>query len=87
MEFGNLDKKIERPALQKVTNGVVVKKKAGRPRKPNLIKKDFKIDKGIHAKLVEHASSTFSDKSSVVNRVLAEYFTRIEYKQNSDNNS
>lgn len=49
--FFDVDKKVKRQPLQKIQEGEVVKKRAGRPAKPNMVRRTFKVDKGLLAQL------------------------------------
>ena len=73
--FGNIDTDKSKIPLQKNVNGVIQKKKAGRPRRPNMERYLIKMDKALHAQLVEYANSQGMNKSAVISQAVRTLIT------------
>lgn len=73
--FGNIDTNKSKIPLQKNVDGVIQKKKAGRPRRPNMERYLIKMDKTLHAQLVEYANSQGMNKSAVISQAVRTLIT------------
>ena len=68
--FGNIDTSKTRIPLQKNKDGVVEKKKPGRPRRPNMGCYLIKMDKTLHAQLAQFANEYGINKSAVISQAV-----------------
>lgn len=75
--FDNINKVEVHIPLQKRDGGTIKKKKAGRPKTPNMKYFMFRVDKVLHAKLVEFARVKHTNKSSVLAQALKEYMNEL----------
>jgi len=73
--FGNIDTNKSKIPLQKNVAGVIQKKKAGRPRRPNMERYLIKMDKALHSQLVEYANSQGMNKSAVISQAVRTLIT------------
>lgn len=74
--FENVDTRKTKISVQKKAGDIVVKKKRGRPKKPNMRRCEFKLDKVIFSKIDKRAQEQYTTKSAIVNQALAIYFAR-----------
>ena len=68
--FGSIDTKKRKISLQKKVDGVIKKKKAGRPRRPNMERYIIKMDKTLHAQLVQYVNEHGLNKSAVISQAV-----------------
>ena len=68
--FGNIDTDKAKIPLQKREEGVVKKKKVGRPKRPNMVPYLIKMDKALHARLVQFAQEYGMNKSAVITKAV-----------------
>ena len=75
--FSNIDTNQSNIPLQKNVNGSIEKKKAGRPNRPNMERYIIKMDKSLHAKLVQYANSQGINKSAVLTQAVRNLITPV----------
>jgi hypothetical protein len=68
--FSNIDTKKSHIPLQKNVNGSIEKKKAGRPQRPNMERYIIKMDKSLHAQLIQYANSQGINKSAAITQAV-----------------
>ena len=68
--FVDIDNKKSKIPLQKKVDGLVKKKQAGRPRKPNMKSYLIKMDKIIHSQLAKYANKQGMNKSAVITQAV-----------------
>jgi hypothetical protein len=68
--FGSIDTKITSIPLQKKIDGVIKRKKAGRPRRPNMERYLIKMDRSLHAQLSRYADENGLNKSAVISQAV-----------------
>lgn len=73
--FGNIDAKKSDIPLQKNVDGIIQKKKAGRPRRPNMGRYLIKMDKTLHAQLTQYANEQGLNKSAVISQAVRTFIT------------
>lgn len=73
--FGNIDTKKSEIPLQKNVEGVIQKKQAGRPKRPNMARYLIKMDKTLHAQLSEYANEQGLNKSAVISQAVRTFIT------------
>ncbi len=76
--FENVDKKVIKTPNQVQSGDKVIKGKVGRKPQPNMKKYLFSMDKVLNSKLTSHAKRVGTNKSSIVNRLVADYLKEIE---------
>ncbi len=76
--FQNIDVKENKISVQKKVGSNIVKKGAGRPKKPNMGKYLIKMDKVLHSELTKYAESIGLNKSAVITTAI------LQYLQNND---
>lgn len=73
--FGNIDTNKSKIPLQKNVDGVIKKKKAGRPRRPNMERYLIKMDKTLHAQLTQYANEQGLNKSAVISQAVRAFIS------------
>ena len=73
--FGNIDATKSKIPLQKNVNGVIKKKKAGRPKRPNMGRYLIKMDKTLHVQLAQYADEQGLNKSAVISQAVRTFIT------------
>jgi len=71
--FNNVDTKVSEIPLQKSQGGVIKKKGAGRPRRPNMACYLIRMDKSLHAQLSRYATDMGLNKSAVISQAVRTY--------------
>ena len=73
--FSDIDTNKTKIPLQKSVDGIIKKKKAGRPRRPNMGRYIFKMDKSLHAQLVQFSDEHGMNKSAVASQAVRAFIT------------
>ena len=71
--FSDIDTNKTRVPLQKNEEGVIRKKKAGRPRRPNMARYLIKMDKTLHAQLAQFAGEYGMNKSAIIAQAVRDF--------------
>ena len=77
--FQNINKTQASIPLQEQREGLIIKKKAGRPLRPNMGKYLIKMDKALHRKLADYAEALGTSNSFVISQALRQYFSSQEH--------
>jgi len=64
--FENIEKQQKKIATQKKVRGRIIKKKAGRPKQPHKIKRQFKVPADLYAEMQAKADSLGMNYSSFI---------------------
>lgn len=68
--FASIDTEKSETPLQKKVDGKVIKKRAGRPKRPNMERYIIKMDKALHGQLVAFANEQGMNKSAVITQAV-----------------
>lgn len=68
--FSHVDTPATKLPLQKKEGGIVQRKKAGRPRRPNMARYLIKMDRALHARLAHYADTHGLNKSAVITQAV-----------------
>lgn len=74
--FQNINQKQASISLQEHCEQAIVRKKIGRPLRPNMSKYLIKMDKGLHAKLSKYAEELGVSNSFIISKALKEFFSK-----------
>jgi len=70
--FSNVDVDKAKIPLQQSKNGKIIKKKAGRPKSPNMQSYLIKMDKGLHRQISNFATNLHINKSAAISMAVRE---------------
>lgn len=74
--FQNINQKQASISLQEHCEQAIVRKKIGRPIRPNMGKYLIKMDKGLHTKLSKYAEELGINNSFIISKALKEFFSK-----------
>lgn len=78
--FDNIHGKVNIPNQEKSKDSIIIAKKAGRPKDPNMEQVQIKIDKAFHAEVKNYAKKFGVSKSSLITIALKSYLEKSEKK-------
>ena len=76
--FDNFRGALKKRPKQEAQNGKVIKKKQGRPRKPNNTHLHLMMDETLKERYRSYASSISIDLSSLTSQLVRDYLNRVE---------
>ncbi len=74
--FSNVDVQKAKIPLQERKNGKIIKKKAGRPKSPNMQSYLIKMDKGLNKQISDFAVKLQINKSAAISMAVREMLKR-----------
>ncbi len=74
--FSNIDVSKAKVPLQEKKEGKIIRKKAGRPKRPNMQSYLIKMDKGLHKQISDFAADSEMNKSAVISMAIKDFLKR-----------